>query len=347
MARDLTTHMGKGQDEQAARVGATMEAIERVSAEDVPGRRRRASFAALRSTAAEVADPERFDLPPATNYRQDLQLEWVEGWDLMGAQAIWIPADLARTPACEGLLDQVDTNGLAAGGSYGEAIRHALLEVIERDTISQHQYFELFGDDTRPPPPKRRLDVNSLPDDVAAVFRMPPTGQHEIALEDLTGDSGVPIAACTLIDHAYPTPRGPTIKMFGGWGADPRLDVAAVRALTEAYQSRAGAIQGARDSFNVLPTTRRPFTALARQQILHAATSFDVSTRTGFDCDDISGDVDFLLERLASIGVDQVIVIDMAHGHLNIPVVRVRVPGLSVFTVDRCRLGWRCARHLL
>ena len=32
---------------------------------------------------------------------------------------------------------------------------------------------------------------------------------------------------------------------------------------------------------------------------------------------------------------------------LDIPVVRVRVPGLACFAVNQRRVGWRCKRHLL
>src|SRR5262245_15745605 len=44
LARDLTTHMGKGSTVRAARVSAIMEAIERISAEAVRRDVRRASY---------------------------------------------------------------------------------------------------------------------------------------------------------------------------------------------------------------------------------------------------------------------------------------------------------------
>jgi YcaO-like protein with predicted kinase domain len=347
LARDLTTHMGKGLDEQAARVSATMEAIERVSAEAIHRPCHRASFSDLCTTGAAVADPQRFDLPSATTYREDLQLDWTEGWDLMTSRPIWIPADLARSPSLEGVLDQADTNGLAAGATYGEAIRHALLECIERDAVSQHLYYELFGDESKLPPPRRRIDAHSLSDSASRLVRLGQNDEHEILLDDLTGDLGVPVVCCNLLDHAYPTTEGPATRLFCGWGADTTAEAAVVRAVTEAYQSKAGVIQGARDSFNVAPKAHRRFTKSARQKVLDPSQSFDVSNIAGFSSDDISVDVDFILSRLAANGLDQVIVIDLMDNELDIPVVRVRVPGLSLFVVDHGRPGWRCARHLL
>ena len=62
---------------------------------------------------------------------------------------------------------------------------------------------------------------------------------------------------------------------------------------------------------------------------------------------DLETELQFIIERLKSIGLTQVIVIDMSRKSLGLPVVRVRVPGLSLFTIDHCRVGWRSARHLL
>jgi YcaO-like protein with predicted kinase domain len=150
------------------------------------------------------------------------------------------------------------------------------------------------------------------------------------------------------LDHAYPTTEGgPTTRLFCGWGADTTAEAAVVRAVTEAYQSRAGVIQGARDSFNVAPKAHRGFTKSTRQKVLDPSQSFGVSKITGFSSDDISADVEFILGRLAANGMDQATVVDLRSNELGIPVVRVRVPGLSLFVVDHGRPGWRCGRHLL
>src|SRR5436309_11175257 len=61
LAQDLTVHAGKGRSAQAARISAVMEAIERVSAEEVdPARINRASFRVLqREDPDGVLDPAR------------------------------------------------------------------------------------------------------------------------------------------------------------------------------------------------------------------------------------------------------------------------------------------------
>jgi YcaO-like protein with predicted kinase domain len=347
LARDLTTHLGKGLDKRSARVSAIMEAVERVSAEQTFRSCRRASFEELRSSGVNVVDPLCFDLPPRTTYSPNSQFEWVEGWDLFAAEPIWMIADLARSPPRQGVLDHVDTNGLAAGATYGEAIRHALLEVIERDAVSQHQFFELYGEEGRAGPQKFRIDSSSIPESAKTLVKRAIQAKLDVVLEELVSDVGVPVIACTLIDCFFPSVQGPTIHLFGGWGADLVAEIAVCRAITEAFQSRVGVIQGARDSFNTVPQTMRPFTASARQRVLEVTSVRPFSAIRSVELDDREEEIDYLLDGLESVGVDQAIVIDMRRDDLSVPVVRVRVPGLSAFVMDRRRLGWRCARHLL
>lgn len=347
LAKDLTTHMGKGLSHQAARVSATMEAVERISAEQVRGTVIRSSLSKLKNAHENCVDPLQFDLPPTTAYRPDQPIDWVEGWDLIRRCAVQVPVDLCISPPREGVLDQVDTNGLASGASYGEAIRHALLEVIERDAISQHEYFDLYGDADHTPPPARRLDNSTVPAKCRDLMqRVLPTG-GDITLENLASDIGVAVIGCTLTDPAYPTDAGPRLRRFGGWGADTSPQTALDRAITEAHQSRIGTIQGARDWFNLTPKAIRQFTRSRHQDKICNGRELAFSSVPDFTTPDLCKDVENLLARLVSIGVAQVIVVDMTRTELAIPVVRVRIPGLAVFTVDRRRTGWRCARHIL
>lgn len=347
LAKDLTTHMGKGLTHRTARVSAIMEAVERVSAEIVPQDAFNSSYGAQVESEIYCVDPQRFDLPASTTYQPTVPFNWVEGWDLVNKRVVRVPEDLCKSPSDQGILDQVDTNGLASGASFGEAIRHALLEIIERDAISQHQFFDLFGDIGQKPPSKMRINMGSLPESCADFVQRVIGANIRIVLEDITTDVGIPVVACTLIDGSYPTASGPSQILFGGWGADLQIEIAIIRAISEAHQSRVGTIQGARDSFNLTQQTYRAFTTQRRQTVVQSEPEYGVEFGYDFVSDDISKDVDVLVERLLAIGVDQIVVIDMTNPAIGIPVVRLRVPGLSVFTVDRRRIGWRCMRHIL
>ena len=204
LAKDLTTHLGKGVDKETARISAVMEAVERVSAEELEGQSRRATYVELTSSGASVADPLSFDLPPLTSYRPDSPFEWVEGWELVSARPIWVLADLARSPAQEGILDQVDTNGLAAGFTRGRAVRSAILEIVERDAVSQHHFFQQYGHEGDVGPVRRRIDPDSLPPIPKALAERARNAGLKLILEDLTTDLEIPVISSTLIDPSFP-----------------------------------------------------------------------------------------------------------------------------------------------
>lgn len=346
LARDLTTHMGKGLTQAAARLSAIMEAIERVSAETAPDGAVRATRNRLLAQSKNCVDPERFDLPPTTTYHADLPIDWIAGWDLIGEAEILVPLDLCISPPQQGLLDQVDTNGLASGASFGEAIRHALLEIVERDATGQQHFFDLFGHGEQKGPARRRIDPQCLPESSRELARKIQTDRLSLVLEDITSDIEVPVIGCYLIDKTYPSTDGPAQMIFGGWGCDPVAEHAINRAMTEAHQSRIGTIQGTRDSLNVVQGGTRPFSRQRQMSILDGVPLHTVPDDRKASCN-IAADVDAIVHRLRAIGIDQIVVVALSKEELGIPVVRVRVPGLSNFMVDRQRIGWRCMRHVL
>ena len=145
LARDLTTHMGKGLDASSARLSAIMEAIERVSAEHAPDPGMTDTYDALKTKPEGVVDPARFDLPSDSRYRPDRAIAWTRGHELLSDSPTWLPLDLAISPPRGEVLNAVDTNGLASGNSLLEAVTHGLCEVVERDAISQLEFVASFG----------------------------------------------------------------------------------------------------------------------------------------------------------------------------------------------------------
>jgi ribosomal protein S12 methylthiotransferase accessory factor len=320
-----------------------MEAVERVSAEEFESKPRIASYVELAVSDARVADPLSFDIPPETTYRPESLFEWVEGWELMNAHPIWILADLARSPAKEGILDQVDTNGLAAGFTHGQAVRNAILEIVERDSVSQCQFFKQYGDEGDTGPIGKRIDLESLPAKPKALVERARNANLELVLEDLTTDLEIAVISCTLIDPSFCGTNGPMPLTFVGWGADLVAETAVTHAILESYQSRLGVIHGARDSYNQIPAHPRP----TKRGFQVSSAKYDFSTIANTKLPDLAAEIDFILKRLKGVGVTQTIIVDMTRKSLGLPVVRVRIPGLSLFSIDRHRIGWRSARHLL
>ena len=349
LALDLTTHMGKGDDAISARVSALMEAVERVSAEMPPsGTTLRASFEELfRKGSVVPADPALFDLPPDTSYTPAALFNWIEAFDLIGNCPSLLPVDLACSPPREGMLRNVDTNGLASGNTRLEAVVHALCEVIERDALSQHEFRTLFGDPADPRPPSIAIELDTVAGPARRWIERIREHGLELIVQEITTDIQVVTFRALLVDDFFPTPDGPTPALFGGFGTHPNAEVAVLRAVTEAIQSRLSSIQGARDAYNILPTSPRRATQLERARELSTAPSkaFDeMLSRVHLDLRD---DLRFLLESLSAAGFTSVIAADLTRADLDLPVVRVRVPGLSEFVTNRRRVSRRVLRYLV
>jgi ribosomal protein S12 methylthiotransferase accessory factor len=345
LARDLTTHLGKGLTPAAARVSALMEAVERHGAEQPPMPLRRASLTGMRAEGLSVDDPRGHDLPGDSRFAPDAELTWCRGADLATGAETWIAADLVISPPQEGVVLQADTNGLASGNSWQEAVAHALCEVIERDAASLALFADLHADAAEAPPP-RRIDLATLPPRCAAPLELLQTGGREVILHDLTADIAVPVVRATLLDPAYPGPDGPELRAFLGYGCDPDAALSVIRALTEAAQARVAVVQGARDSFNDRPAGTSRRARLAVLDGLSPGPGQPFATLPSFVSADLDADIGFLTAALSAAGFGRILVADLTHPAIGLPVVRIRVPGLSSFVMDRSRVGARCLRLL-
>lgn len=349
LAKDLTTHAGKGADANSARASAVMEAVERISAEEHgPSEPLVASFSRLSgSSPVRVLDPRRCDLPADSRYQEQQPISWLSGYDLFRGDAVLLPRDLVVSPPSEGVLVDVDTNGLASGNSLLEAVIHALCEVIERDALAALEFTTLFGDAEEVCPELCTLREETLPAEAADWAERAAALGQRLIVQSVSHDLGVPTFRSVLIDPEYPTARGPTTAYFPGFGTHPDKHVALSRSVNEALQSRVGFVHGGRDSFNELPEGTRPAARSARLRGLFRARPIDFSELASSESLELGDDLAFLLKRLAAAGLEQAIATDLTRPAWGVPVVRVRVPGLSSFLVNRRRVGWRNLKHLV
>ena len=353
LALDLTVSMGKGATRDAARVSAIMEGIERVTAErPPPDSTFRASYRELSSGngPVEPLNPRIFDLPDDTTYTDDRVLTWIVGYDLLKEREVCAPADIATTPPTEGVLRHVDTNGVASGNVLLEAVVHGICELIERDVLSQFEFCQAFGD-VGDQLRMRSIRVETLPGAAQEMAtRIHDSGQ-ELHISEVSQDIRVPTFWACITDRAFPTHVGPRVARFPGFGTHPNAAVAVFRSITEAIQSRIGAIAASRDSFNTVGVSRfRP--AFVTYLTNYFASDW-MSPRMGFDdvpsyaSRDVLHDLSFLLDRLRATGFSRCVAFDLTCERFGIPVVRVRIPGIAMFWANKLRIGWRCRQHLL
>lgn len=327
LALDLTVHAGKGTTPAAARISATMEAIERVCAEAVPPatERRIGSYRQLRSSGA--LDPEQFDLPFESAYRPDRSLSWVRGYDLLRACDVWVPLDVVISPPREGICIGVETNGLAAGNTVTEAIVHALYELIERDADAHDHFTRRYADDHRVPE-LRVVDVGSLPPEPAGWVQTLRGHGMSVTIRDLTHDLDVPVLRASVIDPGFPGAEGRAVR-FAGVGCDLDPAWAATRCVCEGVQSHTVMVLGARDAVEELGPPAPIGTVSLLRQLLSPTSVGPLASPRGPLPGDLLGRLDILLARLDAAGLRHCVVADLTRPELGIPVVRVLVPGLS------------------
>ncbi len=346
LAKDLTVHAGKGPTAGAARLSAVMEGIERVSAEAVPPAfETRGSLAAL---APRAVDPRLFDLPFESRFTPDAVVTWVPAWCLLRAEERLVARDLVVTPPSEGVCHGVETNGLASGNTLTEATLHALYEVLERDAVSLDHFVERHGDAaSQRAHPVRVIDPATLPGNTRAWVEQLEASGVEVRVQDLTCETNVPVFAVVLYDASFPSADG-AIATFAGYGADLDPSRAVFRAVTEAVQAHSVVNLGARDSFEGLREVPAPAAMLERQLDLYRPATLAPFPLEAPGFDELKAELDAVCARLERAGFAHCLVAELTRPDLEVPVVRVLVPGLAgPYGATQRRPSARLQRRLL
>ena len=325
LSRSIAVSQGKGTTREEAKVSAFMEAAESYHAERITQPLKLASQAELARDCALV-DVE--GLPRSRLGRFDpLQpILWIEGQDLMSGQTLWLPFEMVSTnytlPQPPGSYAfAANTNGLASGNLLDEAVLHGLCELIERDAMA---LWRLEGSEARA---RTRVRLDSVEDAAARdmLARFEASGV-EIGLWEVTSDVGVAAFCCIAVDRD----GGGTEPELGA-GCHPAREIAVLRALSEAAQSRTTRIAGSRDDFapESYGQSARSARQAAARDWLAAAPRRDYGTAPDFAGASIEADLQGLLERLQRAGLPQVLRLDLSKPEIGIPVARMVVPGLE------------------
>jgi ribosomal protein S12 methylthiotransferase accessory factor len=330
-AATLQIANGKGISHAAARISAVMEAIELWHAEHPGGEFRRASTEELERDGAAFAPisslPNYWPMPHVTDRRR---LNWVRGESLADGTPVWLPACAAFL--VQPMLLAWSTNGLASGNHPVEATLHALYEVIERDAMTRLAR----GGLSLPRGNSRVVDLDTLPAGPVLALR----DQLERAGVAITLVRVDGIAPVTTFWAALVDPKAPLACSHVNIGSGSHLSpaVAAIRAITEAAQSRLTLIHGAREDlsaesyrFSEAHAQLRAFFQKQRGDLAWSAIA-DLSSG------DLLQDLALVLAGLQAAGHGQVYRVDLTNRQFGIPVVKVLVPGLAF-------IGGFMARH--
>jgi ribosomal protein S12 methylthiotransferase accessory factor len=325
----ISVYNGKGATEIAARVSAIMEGLERYSAELHERSPQIGTYDQIRNESAAL-HPEQLILPEHTNVGNPIP--WTPAYEIISDQEIMVPAHAVfhPVPRIMGGIFRTGTNGIASGNTCEEAVFHGLCEVIERDAWSLAEAANQGG-------PVITSITNKT---ILSLLNQFHEAGVEVTLRDISSDIRLPTVAAVADDV---TLRDPTLLCIG-MGTHAVPEIAILRAITEAAQSRATQIHGAREDTQEGHIKRQigyERTKRLNKKWFTNGQEIDMGDMYAFRSDDFLDDIRYTIEQLQAAGLGQVITCDLTRPEIGVPVVRVIVPGLEQFAMDGERRGDR------
>jgi thioglycine synthase len=319
----IWVYSGKGATKKDAKVSALMESIERYSSlsNTTPRNFIQGSYLQL-SRSHKVLHPDEVVEPLRFEYKNDMIMDFLPGFDLLTNDKILVPASLVlsiyspkysqsvatTTPVVVNPFAYQHTNGLASGNVLEECICHALCEVIERDaesiaelSASAIPYTILKGITNSlrnngyhviPIPAEDKFvdDASLFQDiDISNVVEEFEPVRNLVKKFDAVN---IPllIKDITQEDIGIPTFIASSIEWISsdyayfiyGQGTHPDARIALIRAITEVSQSRAANIQGARDDLVKIKFKENDEIYKRRWQFMNATTTKTAITASSF-----------------------------------------------------------------
>jgi len=320
-ALTLSVSMGKGTTLVTALVSGMMESAELYCAEtaslptiELPYRELIQQYDAIAS--------EDLCLQKKSLFHPNLIEKWTMGWDLFHQKEVAVPlAYVSLNPQTYSYMNpfQSNSNGLASGNHFLEALISGLYEVIERDAVSCSSY---ASETTDYKIPTIRLETIPYPSVQKILEQFKKAAIHPI-LYDCSTDTQVPVFKAAIHDEKWHH-----IGVGVGYGAHLDPEVSMIRALTEAVQGRGAAIAGARDDLFL------SFFELAKKYggiRDFTSPTVDASSYSSEATPSLEGDIHLLMAKLKRVGINQLLVFDLSQEALDISVAQVVVPQLESY----------------
>lgn len=323
-AKAIVIAQGKGIDDEAARTSAAMEAVERSVATNPTCEHRITTRQRLKDAREAVDIIDILLSPHAPSIAIDEEVDWVCATDLLNNKPIWLPFDAVHLD-CTVTSPRYwqSSDGLASGNTRNEALLHAVLERVERDALTLWEMTPIA---------KRYKNVidhasisqPALRDALGRVAQ----ADLEIVLFDITTDMEIPCVFALLGPRDRPSSHSIRhVELTYGAGAATTPAVAAMRAITEAAQSRMTFIAGARD--DLLPGIFSQRAELSMLQAMNSKPSRSLSDLPALDSGSTERSLQTVLQRLQSKGIDKLYAVDLAPDWLPASVVKVFAPQLE------------------
>ncbi len=331
----VSIYAGKGATKSQAKASAMMEAFERYSAEI----NEEDTFKFESGTYSEMenaVNPKALILPTSLYEDDKTQLDWVKTMELTEEKEYLIPANAIYHPYMPlngSALFKSNTNGLASGNRIEEAVYHGITEVVERDAWS---IFEAKKE------PKSEVDCETIENpmikDMLSKFTQ---AEVDVRLFELTADVEITTIAAVSDDTVLKDPA----LLSLGVGTHLNPEVAVIRALTEVAQSRATQIHGTREDTNRAVFMRKAgydrMKRINKHWFNDSHKLMDISQIKDRSKTNFKQDIETCMDLLRKNGFKKIYYVDLTRNEVEIPVARVIIPGMEVYSIDTERMGKR------
>lgn len=343
----LCVSAGKGMRPEEAQVGAYMEAIEFAIAEYrnknidvfISSPRKVASQAGLEYNFVDLCPILGVPIDP------DGPLACVEAQDIVTSKTYAIPAELIFSPFTENpgqRLFGTSTNGLCSGNTVDEACVHGIAEVVERDV----QAFNFMKDTSQ------LVKLDCQVETLDPLFERITQAGLSVVIRYSRSVIGLPYFQGFIMEPSDDAP----IAISCGSGLHLFRDIAAVRGLAEAAQSRLSYIHGGRDDlvdrFKYFSGASKEVETLAvsrlRAKVNDAsnAIAYTQIKDAALEVNSIESALSNLLARLQENGFRQIFRVILSKKESPLAVVKIVIPGMESFQPALKRAGPRLSQYI-
>lgn len=341
----LNVHAGKGIRPAEAKIGAYMESIEFALVDDIhhADKMHLMKSKDVQSTYNNLYALSSFGIRLGEKITLEDDIYCVKGRDIINNIDVMVPAELVfhpfQHPQKKYTYGGTTTNGLCSGNSVTEAIVHGICEVLERDI----QSFNHIQDRSL------KVDTATEPESIRSLRNKIEAAGLILVLRKTLNTFNLPFFSAYVMEKS----GSASVSIADGFGLHPVAEIAAVRAVTEAVQSRLSHIHGGRDD---IINRVKHFKDKAAGQEVHVMQglrnkilrgnkyiTFLSEAESHPEFNDINHLYEYLKDRLIKNHLNGCIHIELSPDNFPFSVQRVIIPGAEYVEPGMKRVGYRFA----
>jgi ribosomal protein S12 methylthiotransferase accessory factor len=343
----LCVNAGKGLRSAEAKIGAYMEAIEFSLAQY-----NTAQLKLFKTTPRKLIESHegrinfnQFCMLYGFSADADSLIMAVEVEDVLRMRKVLAPAELVFIPYSENPGQRLfgeSSSGLASGNDLVEASVHAICELMERDV----QAFNFLNDRSC------LVNLDQFSEEIDALINKIKNANLSLSVRYTENRFGLAYFQAFIMEESHHAP----ISVASGSGFHPIKEIALIRAICEAAQSRLSHIHGGRDDIiervKYFEKKGRSVELQAVSRLRAEATSqTEMIDYSSINCQEatiptIESAWELLIERLRNEGLFTVLRALLSKTTDDITVVRIIIPGLETFEPGLKRVGPRLLAYV-